>query len=168
MEKNFDKIIEFILSIEGGYVNNPNDPGGETKYGISKRRYPNLDIKNLTKEQAKQLYYKDYWHPSKSYALPSRIDAIHFDAAVNLGIKRANKLLQQSVNNISKHKLIVDGIIGPKTLGTIVAIKDYKLLEKEYLLQRIFYYFKIGRRLRKFFYGWIARIVKLSKFIGGL
>ena len=57
----FDKAMNFVGLMEGGYVNDPIDKGGETKYGISKRSYPNLDIKNLTKEQAREIYYKDFW-----------------------------------------------------------------------------------------------------------
>ena len=62
----FDEIIDNVLESEGGYVNDKNDAGGETNLGISKRAYPDLDIKNLTREQAKQLYYQDYWTPSKA------------------------------------------------------------------------------------------------------
>lgn len=57
----FDKCVEFVLASEGGYVNDKYDAGGETKFGISKRAYPDLDIINLTIEQAKDIYYKDYW-----------------------------------------------------------------------------------------------------------
>ncbi len=64
MEENFEKAMTFIFKWEGGYVNDGNDPGGETNFGISKRAYPNLDIKNLTKDEAKQIYYRDYWEKS--------------------------------------------------------------------------------------------------------
>jgi len=60
MSDNFERCIAFVLRHEGGYVNDPRDPGGETKYGISKRAYPGLDIKNLTEEQAKEIYRQDY------------------------------------------------------------------------------------------------------------
>ena len=61
MNEGFDKAFEFTIGVEGGYVNDPSDPGGETKFGVSKKSYPNLDIKNLTITQAKEIYYKDYW-----------------------------------------------------------------------------------------------------------
>ena len=61
-DMSFDRIIEFTLQEEGGYVNNPADPGGMTKYGISKRSYPNLDIANLTIDQAKAIYERDFWN----------------------------------------------------------------------------------------------------------
>ena len=57
--KSFDEIIKHVLEHEGGYVNDPKDLGGETKYGITKRFYPDIDIKNLTIEEAKEIYKKD-------------------------------------------------------------------------------------------------------------
>ena len=61
MSSSFDLAIPIVLENEGGYVNDPADPGGETKYGISKRSYPALDIKNLTVEQATAIYLRDFW-----------------------------------------------------------------------------------------------------------
>ena len=61
MDERFRKAIEVILKYEGGYVNDPNDLGSETNFGISKRSYPNVDIKNLTKEQAIEIYHRDWW-----------------------------------------------------------------------------------------------------------
>ena len=64
MKTTFDEIIEVVLEHEGGYVNDPHDAGGETNFGIAKRWYPDVDIKNLTKEQAKKIYHQDYWSPA--------------------------------------------------------------------------------------------------------
>ena len=64
----FDQAIEVILKHEGGYANNPNDSGGETKYGISKRSYPELNIRGLTRDYAKKIYEQDFWKPLKSYS----------------------------------------------------------------------------------------------------
>ena len=61
MLTKFDDIIEIVLEHEGGYVNDPDDPGGETNFGIAKRSHPDVDIANLTKEDAKIIYYQDYW-----------------------------------------------------------------------------------------------------------
>ena len=66
----FNEIIEKVLEHEGGYVNDKDDLGGETKYGFTNRFYPNLDIKNLSREQAKKIYYQVYWITSKSKSLP--------------------------------------------------------------------------------------------------
>jgi lysozyme family protein len=61
MLTQFDDIIEVVLEHEGGYVNDPQDPGGETNFGVAKRSHPDVDIKNLTKDGAKEIYYQDYW-----------------------------------------------------------------------------------------------------------
>lgn len=82
---NFESAFGIIVGIEGGYVNDPKDPGGETKYGISKRRYPNEDIKNLTIERAQFLYQRDFWNPHKCDYLPWEQALLVFDTAVNGG-----------------------------------------------------------------------------------
>ena len=85
----FKQAIDFTLKWEGGYVHHKDDPGGETKYGISKRSYPRLDIKKLTKDTAREIYYRDYWLPAKCDKKPYPVNCIHFDAAVNVGVSRA-------------------------------------------------------------------------------
>jgi hypothetical protein len=90
---NFDRAIPLILRLEGGYTNHGSDPGGETKYGISKRAYPDLIIKDLTKPQAAVIYRRDYWDKSGCEALPWPLALCHFDAAVNHGLGRATKFL---------------------------------------------------------------------------
>jgi hypothetical protein len=91
----FRKALEFTLKWEGGYVNDPSDPGGETKWGISKRAYPNLDIYNLTPEMAATIYYRDYFVPSGAVdvGLPDCI--VVFDTAVNVGVGRCKSLMQE-------------------------------------------------------------------------
>lgn len=87
--EQFEQAIAFTLSWEGGYVNDPNDPGGETKYGISKKSYGHLDIKNLTVEQAEAIYYEDYWLPSRAYLDDYPTCAIRLDIAVLMGVARS-------------------------------------------------------------------------------
>ena len=87
----FNQIIDKVLKHEGGYVNDPNDPGGETNYGISKRAYPNVDIKNLTIDGAKEIYKKDYWDKTKVESVPERLRYIYFDMCVNMGMRRLLK-----------------------------------------------------------------------------
>jgi lysozyme family protein len=88
----FDKIIPFVIAEEGGYVNNPKDPGGETKYGISKRSYPHLNIKDLTLPDAVAIYKKDYWENLwERYGFP--LAACMLDTAVNMGKSRAYQFL---------------------------------------------------------------------------
>ena len=89
----FDRAFEFVIGHEGGYVSDPHDPGGETKYGISKRSYPNLDIKNLTLEQAKDIYFRDYWVAAGCGTMADDAMAILvFDCAVNQGVGRAKQI----------------------------------------------------------------------------
>ncbi|MEK6531248.1 MAG: glycosyl hydrolase 108 family protein [Deltaproteobacteria bacterium] len=88
----FEKAIAFVLRHEGGYVHDPRDPGGETKFGISKRAYPNMDMKALTEEQAKSIYKRDYWLKGGCDNMEWPLCLVHFDACVNIGIAQANKL----------------------------------------------------------------------------
>ncbi len=90
----FEKIIAFVLEEEGGYVNHPSDPGGETKYGISKRSYPTTDIKNLTVQDAMEIYRRDYWK-DRWEALGFPLAACMLDTAINMGGGRAEKFLAQ-------------------------------------------------------------------------
>ena len=95
MNSNFTLIVNEVLRFEGGYVNNPNDPGGETNYGISKKSYPSLDILHLSKADAVAIYYRDYWLPSGADSLPFPLAAEVFDCAVNQGMSRAMKWKEQ-------------------------------------------------------------------------
>lgn len=89
MEEYAHEIARFIVSVEGGYVNHPNDPGGETKYGISKRAYPEVDIANLTQGEAMLIYVRDYVGPVMERVSDPRMQAMVADAAVNHGLRRA-------------------------------------------------------------------------------
>lgn len=112
---NFDIAFSLLISptYEGGYSNDPADPGGETKYGISKRSYPHLDIKNLTREQARPIYRADFWGPAGCDAVPRALKYPLFDFAVNSGPKQAVKILQRRLG------VVADGSIGPITLQEI-------------------------------------------------
>lgn len=92
---NFDKAIEFILRREGGYVNHPDDPGGETNFGISRRAHPDIDIKNLNRDGAKEIYKKDYWDKAGCESLAWPLCLVHLDAAVQHGVGRANDFLKK-------------------------------------------------------------------------
>lgn len=150
---NFEQAVEIVLKHEGGYVNDPKDRGGETKFGISKRAYPSLDIKNLTKEKAKEIYYNDYWCEGKCNLLPEQLRYPHFDACVNLGIHGANKALQNALG------VIEDGIIGQTTLE---AALDLTL--ERYLFFRLYKYCQIVRNNHsqaKFIGGWSNRMLDI-------
>lgn len=111
---SFDEAFTRLLGHEGGYSNDPKDPGGETNWGISKRSYPQLDVKNLTKDQAMAIYYQDFWTPLKD-ANPA-IKFQVFDFAVNSGIQTAIRKLQQVVG------VADDGHWGPVSSAALGAM----------------------------------------------
>jgi lysozyme family protein len=157
---NFDKAVEVILKHEGGYVNDPVDPGGETNMGISKRAYPYLNIKELTKKDAKDIYFKDYWLKAKCSKLPEELRMIYFDMVVNMGKSRAVKILQKAIT-AKGVKTAVDGGIGPQTISN--ALKSG--LEPDRLRSyRVKYYADlIGRKpkLEKYWFGWYRRALQV-------
>src|SRR3972149_8182863 len=108
---SFQRAVEFIFEHEGGLVDDPRDSGGLTKFGVSQRAYPDLDIRSLTKEQAAELYRRDYWLKCGCDKLPSAVAVILFDAAINQGPAAAVRLLQKSLG------VRPDGVVGPQTIG---------------------------------------------------
>lgn len=155
MKKNFDKAFEIVIGLEGGYSNNPNDPGGETNYGICKRAYPNEDIKNLTLDRAKEIYYLDYWSKCKCDDMPSGIDIVLFDCAVNQGQITAIKLLQKSLD------ISVDGKVGDLTITAARHNRDAII---GYFTERALSYMQLNS-FRTFGRGWLNRLFKLSEQI---
>lgn len=99
---DFNKAVDFILKREGGYVNDPTDRGGETNGGISKRAYPNLDIKNLTDEEKKAIYKRDYWDAIGADSLPGQMRLAAVDAAVNHGVGAAKRMLERAGDDVGK------------------------------------------------------------------
>jgi len=95
--ENFDRCVRAVLSEEGGLSDHPQDPGGLTKYGISRRAYPDLDIRRLTMDDAIDLYRRDYWNPVHGTDLPASLALLVFDSAVNQGVGTAVRLLQKAV-----------------------------------------------------------------------
>lgn len=118
---NFDQSFERLIGHEGGYVADSRDPGGETKYGISKRSYPGEDIKNLTLGRAKQIYLRDFWGPAGCDAVPAGIRFDLFDMAVNSGVKSAVRTLQYTVGETP------DGVLGPRTLQAVQSVEAMRL-----------------------------------------
>tara|TARA_A100001201_G_scaffold137442_3_gene127355 strand:- start:877 stop:1368 length:492 start_codon:yes stop_codon:yes gene_type:complete len=157
---NFDDIIEVVLHHEGGYVNDPKDPGGETNFGIAKRSHPDVDIKNLTKDGAKEIYKEVYWDKNKVEDLPEDLRHIYFDMCVNQGKGRAVKILQRAAN-AKGAQLVVDGGLGPKT---IAAITNSNVELQRVRAYRVKYYSDLVTRkpdLEKFFYGWFKRALEV-------
>jgi len=159
---SFDKAIPTILAHEGGYVNDPKDPGGETNFGISKRQYPFLEISKLTQEQAMGLYQRDYWLPIYDDILSQAHATKVFDLAVNMGHRAAHRLLQKALRKYKhfyKTDITVDGIFGPKTLGAVNDVFP-SLLLNELRIQAAVYYVNLMVRkpgLVRFAYNWMRR-----------
>lgn len=155
----FDKEI---LEIEGGYDNDPNDAGGETKYGISKRSYPNEDIKNLTPERAIEIYTRDFWNPNNLSGIQDQTTAnIIFRFIVNAGKQTGVELLQTSLNTFVPiiPSIKVDGVLGAKTLQAINNIRTIRL-QDTLRVNICRYYLRLVKRKpsqKKYFQGWIDR-----------
>ena len=151
----FDDIIEKVLEHEGGYVNDPKDAGGETKYGISKRAYPDEDIKELTIERAKELYKRDYWDRYRTADLPDRLRHIYVDMCINMGGRRAIKILQEACNSKNANKIDVDGGIGPATIKAASNVEPFRL--RAY---RVMFYAELVMKKpeqERFWVGWFRR-----------
>lgn len=118
----FDEAFRIVVGHEGGYVNDPKDPGGETKFGISKRAHPRLDIASLTLEQAKEIYRRDYWDKAACHLMDPGLALICFDAAVNNGVGQAARWLQSALG------VTVDGVIGPATRAALEKANAEKVL----------------------------------------
>lgn len=140
--------------MEGGYVNDPIDPGGETRYGISKRQYPELDIKDLAKGHAKDIYKRDYWNKCMCEGLPDILRLMVFDCAVNQGANYAARTLQDLV------KAKEDGIIGPKTLENIAQFNPERLLER-FALRRLERYYS-NKNFFRYGKGWLNRLIHIA------
>ena len=155
---NFDDIIEVVLHHEGGYVNDPDDPGGETYFGIAKRSHPDVDIANLTKDGAKEIYKEHYWDRNKVEDLPEDLRHIYFDMCVNQGRGRAVKIMQRAAN-AKGADLVVDGGMGPKTIAAMDGVELQRV--RAY---RVKYYADLVTRkpdLEKFYFGWFRRALEV-------
>ncbi len=119
-EERFQHAVNVVLRHEGGYVNDPNDPGGETKFGISRRAYPDLDIARLTKEDAIKIYRRDWWEKYRYGRIEdANVACKVMDLSVNVGPQTAHRLLQQALHACGHRHVVVDGLIGPQTLGAV-------------------------------------------------
>ncbi len=151
------KALRWIIHAEGGYVNNPDDPGGETNYGISKKSYPDMDIPNITYKEACDIYIRDYWDRINADKIPYPLSIYLFDMAVNAGCGRAVKILQKLIGTKQ------DGIIGPKTTKAVNSY-HYVNLAEEYMWKRIEYYTTL-KNAQHFLKGWMNRLINLRDFI---
>ena len=155
---NFKECLALVLKSEGGYVNNPKDPGGMTNLGITKKSLEewlghDVDekfMRNLTPEMAAPFYEQKYWRSCYGEVLPRGLDFIVFSMAVNAGPGRSIKLLQQSIG------CVPDGVIGPATRRLISDSNSATLIAKFSETRREYY--KSLKTFSIFGAGWLKRV----------
>ena len=160
----FQKAILFCLAHENEYhadgtvktEHDPNDPGGTTKYGIDKAAHPNLDIENLTLEQAVASYHADEWMRAHGDALPEKLAICHFDGVVNMGEQPSAKMLQSAV------LAMPDGSVGPATLA---AAQSADADAPNRMLDAREQYYRHLRQFPRYGKGWLARVSDLLAFL---
>jgi lysozyme family protein len=169
MNARFKAAYDIVMKYEGGYVNHPNDPGGETYKGISRVAHPDwegweyIDQKKSVPEQVvMDFYYRRFWVPLRCDEMPTPVGEYLFDFAVNVGHKRAIMSVQKAL------KVVVDGILGPVTMGAIKKADPVMLMYK-LLAERIDYYTTITLRNRRqfevFYLGWIRRTIEVFSYL---
>jgi lysozyme family protein len=144
-----------------GYVNDPLDRGGETKYGVAKNANMDLNITELDWDATKRVYFKRYWLAGDCQHLPSRLAVLHFDGCVNHGVGRAAKFLQRAVNATA------DGDIGPATLRAVASKNEMETCAS-ICDQREAFYRTIVRNnpsQGRFLNGWLRRINEMRAFV---
>jgi lysozyme family protein len=173
INNDFARAVEFVLSHEGGYAENPSDRGGVTKYGISLRFLKNLpdgdltndgvvdveDVQALSRDQAIDFYWREFWHKYDYDRIAEwGIAAKLLDMAVNMGPGRAHRLAQQGLWAVGK-KLTVDGKLGQKTLQAINASNRDALLAVLRAEAAAFYRLIVAKdqTQKTFLNGWLNR-----------
>ena len=169
-DADFNQAFDLLIGHEGGYTNNPNDPGNwtggkvnsgtlrGTKYGISAASYPTLDIKNLGLQEAQDIYRRDFWNKAGCPDCSPRLALALFDAAVNNGVSRAVKWLQGAVG------VTQDGGYGSQTRAAVqkAMAKDPLDLDlaTEVHAQRIFFMASLAD-WKNFGLGWARRLASI-------
>ncbi|MFY9223527.1 MAG: glycosyl hydrolase 108 family protein [Blastocatellia bacterium] len=168
--QTFDKALSFVLRWEGGYVDDPDDPGGATNKGITQNVFNNylksqdqpiVSVKDITNEQVTTIYQQNYWEAAHCDTLPSNLAIAQFDTAVNMGVGRAVKFLQAALG------VTVDGVYNANTSNTAQKC-DVSTTLKTYLDARESYYREIAqhKNLDKFLKGWLNRLDALKISVG--
>jgi lysozyme family protein len=166
---NFNPCLDFVLSAEGGYVDDPLDPGGATNLGITLRvlsewrhtAVTKIDVQNLTRDEAGAIYRARYWNVIHGDDLPAGVDLMVFDAGVNLGAGRSARMLQAAVGAGE------DGAIGPATLGAVAGYQDRSDLISKLANAREAYYRTLST-FSHFGTGWTARVNRVKQLALGM
>lgn len=164
MKDNFSSALITVLKSEGGFVNNPSDPGGATNLGVTKKVWESWtgksvsisDMRNLTQAQVSPLYKKQYWDAVRGDDLPSGLDYLVFDFAINAGVSRAIKTLQKALS------IVDDGVFGNKTLGAVNKADTTDLIIKFSELKEQFY--KSLPTFSVFGKGWMRRVAEAKTY----
>jgi lysozyme family protein len=162
MISNWQKSFELMLKSEGGYVNNPADPGGMTNLGVTKATWENwvgresdeAEMRGLTPEKVEPLYKKKYWDAVRGDELPMGLDYLMFDFAVNAGAGRAIKTLQTAVG------VTPDGGFGPMTMAAVQAVDPNELIERFSQAKEDFY--RSLNTFPTFGKGWLNRVADVK------
>jgi lysozyme family protein len=160
----FDACIPVILAAEGGFVNDPRDPGGATNRGITARtlaawRHGPVskdDVRQLGEGEARAIYRANYWNPLRADELPRGVDLVVFDFGVNAGPARAARLLQMAIGAFP------DGAIGPATLARLRSVNDIEALIRRLGALREGYYRSLDT-FRHFGPGWLKRVGEITR-----
>lgn len=161
-ETTFQTAMSRVLLMEGGYSNDPNDPGGETNFGISKRSYPDRDIANLSQADAVAIYREDFWQKTQIVSLADAVAGAAFDLAVNMGAKAGIKIVQRAIS-FAGTTIVDDGVIGPATMRASFAVDPVKVIAL-IRWQACLHYLAIvdGRPAsRRYLDGWLRRACAL-------
>lgn len=153
---DYNTAFDRLIGHEGGYVNNPVDPGGETKWGISKRTYPHLDIASLTREDARTIYRRDFWEEIHGDEMYDGVAFQAFDFAVNSSIPTAIRYLQRAVG------VADDGRWGPISRSAIAAMSESDVILR-LLAERLDYMTKLST-WESFGRGWARRIANNLRY----
>ena len=157
----FSDVLNDIMDFEGGYVNDPDDPGSETKYGISKTQYPNIDIKNLTFAEASSILEKDYWNRYRLSEINSQLIANKlFLAFINLSPLSVARRVQTALNNCGAN-VMTDGVLGTASITAINYILEARLLDaiRVELMRLYLYRVKTAPIKIKYLEGWGWRAI---------
>merc|ERR1711934_47667 len=168
MKLTFDEIIEEVLVAEGGYVDDPDDKGGATNFGVTQASFSaykgyevtKQEVKEMTREEAKECYKKDFWLPAKVERFPERLRHIYFDMVVNMGRRNAGKIIQQAVNTKANREILdVDGIVGGGTLAKVseLTLNDVLVERAMFFANNCFDGSRYAKRTsqNKFLRGWV-------------
>jgi lysozyme family protein len=164
MKDNFELSLKKVIEHEGGYVNHPSDPGGMTNLGVTKRVWEEWvghpvdekEMRSLTVDRVAPLYKRRYWDAIHGDQLPTGLDYCMFDTAINSGVGRASKFIQEMVG------VAADGAIGNKTLLAVGQFKDVKMLIDEYCDKRLDFLQKL-KTWPVFGKGWSRRVADVRE-----